>query len=292
MFELLITFVEAPEPKNQARTRAQAKKIKDQLPKETCPSKSEENEKKKEQMSSPEENTSNCERTNFPAIDAIKNTVTFGRGSTEGVERIQSSAEAPSFAPAGFQFTAPAGVNTFTYFSKTFKFQPLSPNSAAEFMFPSSASSFISPKRPTKKPDESPILEDPVAAFNKSLTSTNTEQQCNENACAESSTTLCDAVMETCSEAEKQQITDEVEDNEKTNKMEHSHQQPCETVSEAVTAMESDVIQSQDVDDEQHDAAHFRNLVKKETNRLNEISSKWEKISAEEENLNEEGTCT
>lgn len=288
-------FAVMPEPKNQVKTRSQAKKLKDQPPKKTCASKLEEKEKQKEQTQPPKENTSNTERASFPVVDAIRNTVSFGRGSTEGVERVQSSVEsrteAPSFAPANFQFMAPAGVNTFTYFSKTFKFQPLSPTSAAEFMFPSSASSFFSPKKPAEKPVNNVIMEDPVAAFNEPVTSTNIviEQQQSENSDAESLTAPCEVAMETCSEEEKQQSTNEVVDIESTMEITGTQQQPVEVGSEAVTATESDAPESQDAGDEEHDAAYFRNLVKMETDRLNEVCAKWEKISAEEDNLSEEG---
>ena len=282
-----------PEPKSQIKTRSQAKKLKDKPPKETCLSKHEENEKQKEQTLPPKEDTSDTEQANFPAVDAIKNTVSFGRGSTEGVERFQSSVgsrtEAPSFAPADFKFTAPNGVNTFTYLSKTFKFQPLSPNSAAEFMFPSSTSSFFSPTKPAEKPVDNLISEDPMAAFNKSVTSANIDQQQSENSDAESLTVPCEVAMETCNEEEKQQSINEVVDNESTMEITETQQQPVEVVGGTVTAMESDVPVSQDTGDEEHDAAYFRNLVKMETDRLNEVCAKWEKISAEEENLSEEG---
>ena len=289
----IFSFTVVPEPKNQVKTRSQAKKLKDQPPKKTCISKLEEKEKQKEQTPPPKENTSDTEKASFLPVDAIKNTVSFGRGSTEGVERVQSSVEsrteAPSFAPANFQFMAPAGVNTFTYFSKTFKFQPLSPTSAAEFMFPSSASSFFSPKKPAEKPVNNVVTEDPVAAFNKPVASTNIDQQQSENSDAESLTAPCEVAMETRDEEEKQQSTNEVVDIESTMEITGTQQQPVEVDSEAVTAKESDVPECHDTGDEQHDAAYFRNLVKMETDRLNEICTKWEQISTEEENLTEEG---
>ena len=290
----------APETKNQVKTRSQAKKIEDQPPRETRTSNIEEEEPQKEQTLSSEQNTSNSEKANFPAVDAIKNTVSFGRGSTEGNERgppsTGSGTEAPSFAPADFQFTAPSGVNTFTYFSKTFKFQPLSPNSAAEFMFPSSASSFFSPKKPAEEKAENPIIEDPVAVFNKSVTSTINEQHDSENVNAEASAAPCDVAMETCEETEKQQSSDEVVENNstvclKSAEIRDTQRQPDKVVSKAitVTATESEVMEPQDAAEEQHDASYFRNLVTKETVRLNELCANWENISTQEQNLTEEG---
>lgn len=280
----------AHEPKNQVKTRSQAKKLKDQPPNETCPSK---HDKQKGETVSIEQNASDCEKANFPALDSIKDTVSFGRGSTEGMERGQSSTatEALSFAPSDFQFKAPSGVNTFTYFSKTFKFQPLSPNSASEFMFPTSSASFFSPEKPAEKKVENPFLEDPVAAFNKSMSSSNNEQQQNENPKAE--TAACAAAMETCNEAEKQLSSKEV-DNDSTvcssaTGIPVAQQQSDQVNDEVPVEMSSDVPVSQDSGEEKHDATYFRNLVKMETDRLNEICAKWEKISTEEQDLSEEG---
>ena len=278
----------APEPENQVKTRSQAKKQKDLPPSEMCHSKP---------NIETEQTNPNCEKANFPALEAIKNTVSVGRGSSEGVDRAQlclgSGNEATSFAPADFRFTAPSGVNTFNYFSKTFKFQPLSPNSASEFMFPTSAASFFSPKKPAEK-KENLILEDPVAVFNKSIASMENEKQQSVDANAETET--CNIAMKTCSEPEKHQAGIEVSESENTAclsgevNQDTRQQSDHELAGEIVTGMESgNIMETQDVGDEQHDATYFRNLVKNETDRLNEICAKWEKISAEEQNLSEEG---
>jgi len=50
-----------------------------------------------------------------------------------------------SFAPSNFQFTAPSGLNSFENYAKEFKFQPLSPASAANFF--QGVTAFPSPKR-------------------------------------------------------------------------------------------------------------------------------------------------
>lgn len=276
----------ASDSKNQVKTRSQAKESKDLPQSETCPS-------------NPNievgENPSNCGKANFPALEAIKNTVSLGRGSTEGVERGQtglgSNNEASSFAPADFKFRAPSGINTFTYYSKTFKFQPLSPNSAAEFMFPTSASSFFSPKKPAEK-KENFFEEDPVVAFNKSITSMENKKE--DSANTSNKTEICPVEnMDACSGPTFDQTQTDVSqgDNAVCSSSEVNVEAPdCEVVGEMVLGMEDgDVTETQGTGDEQHDAKYFRNLVKKETDRLNEICAKWEKISAEEENLSEEG---
>ena len=132
------------EPKNQVKTRSQAKKLQEQP-------------------------------------------VSFDTSSTEGVKRGQLNAESEvepqCSAPKDFQFTAPSGINTFTYLSKTFQFQPLSPYSAAEFIFPTSASSFLSPKKDKsadQKQEENTAWEDPVATCfmnNKLRENENVEQE-------------------------------------------------------------------------------------------------------------------
>ena len=279
----------APDSKNQVKTRSQAKESRDVPQSETCPS-------------NPNveigENPSNCEKANFPALEAIKNTVSVGRGSTEGVERGQtglgSNNEASSFAPADFKFTVPSGINTFTYYSKTFKFQPLSPNSAAEFMFPTSASSFFSPKKPVERKEDL-FVEDPVVAFNKSITSTENKKEDSVSTCAK--TEICPVKnMESCSgptfdqaQTDVSQGDNAVGSSSKVN-VEVPEQPGHEVAGEMVSGMEDgDVTETQGAGDEQHDAKYFRHLVKKETDSLNEICAKWEEISAEEENLSEEG---
>lgn len=279
----------ASDSKNQVKTRSQAKESKDLPQSETCPS-------------NPNvevgENPSNCGKANFPALEAIKNTVSLGRGSTEGVERGQtglgSNNEASSFAPADFKFRAPSGINTFTYYSKTFKFQPLSPNSAAEFMFPTSASSFFSPKKPAEK-KENFFVEDPVVAFNKSITSMENKKE--DSANTSTKTEICPVEnMDACGGPTFDQTQTDVSqgDNAVCSSSEVNVEAPDqpdrEVVGEMVLGMEDgDVTETQGTGDEQHDAKYFRNLVKKETDGLNEICAKWEKISAEEENLSEEG---
>ncbi|XP_078360914.1 uncharacterized protein LOC144645274 isoform X3 [Oculina patagonica] len=294
----------AAEPKNQVKTRSQAKKAndtaKDQAPSEVqCPSKP---DQQPSQTPATKEKTPAFEKLSFPALDNIKNTVSVGRGSSEGVERGQSSTGSgteapPSFAPANFQFTAPSGVNTFTYFSKTFKFQPLSPNSAAEFMFPSSAASFFSPKRDKasdQKQAENAILEDPVAVchINNELEAQESNQkQQDDQEMKDAAAETCVIGMETHDGSEKQDVVenDNVSTACLTDAEIPSTQQQPETTGEV--KMDADeVIETQDVEEEQHDATYFRNLVRKETDRLNEICAKWEKINAEEKHLSEEVT--
>lgn len=53
--------------------------------------------------------------------------------------------EIKSFAPTNYQFTAPTGLNTFEYYSKEFKFEPLSPRSTSNFF--EGIVAFPSPKR-------------------------------------------------------------------------------------------------------------------------------------------------
>ena len=288
----------AAEPKKQVKTRSQAKKVKDQPPSEIqCPSKL---DKQTGQTSPIEEKTAAFEKLNFPPLDNIKNTVSFGRGSTEGAER-GTGTEAQSFAPTDFQFTAPSGVNTFTYFSKTFKFQPLSPNSATEFMFPSSSSSLFSPKadKPAaQKQAENAIYEDPVAAchLNNEVTAceSNPQQQADHEMIDAASET-CSVPMETCDGSEKRQSGDEVVENDCTSQssdgeIPSTDQQQSEGTVEMDTGMDSgDVLEDQADGGEQHDATYFRNLVKRETDGLNEICAQWEKINAEEQHLSEEG---
>ena len=279
----------ASDSKNQVKTRSQAKESKDLPQSETCPS-------------NPNveigENPPKSGKTNFPALEVIKNTVSVGRGSTEGVERGQtglgSNNEASSFAPADFKFRAPSGINTFTYYSKTFKFQPLSPNSAAEFMFPTSASSFFSPKKPVEKKEDF-FVEDPVVAFNKCITSKENKKEDSANTSAK--TEICPVEnMEACSGPTFDQTKTNVSQGDKAVcsssgvNVEAPEEPDHEVAGEMVSGMENgDVTETQGAGDEQHDAKYFRHLVKKETDRLNEICAKWEKISAEEENLSEEG---
>lgn len=289
------------EPKNQVKTRSQAKKVKDQAPSETQhPSNL---DMQSDQTLSPDEKTPTFEKLSFPALDNIKNTVSVGRGSAEGVERGQPSSgsetETQSFAPADFQFTAPSGINTFTYFSKTFKFQPLSPNSAAEFMFPSSAAAFFSPKKDktTEQNEiENAILEDPIAAChsNNELTvqESNPNQKQDDQEMKDAAAENCSVAMEACDKSENQYVVEN--DSASTACSIEAEipivQQQPETNGEVVTTMDSDEFpETQDEKEEEHDATYFRNLVQKETDRLNEICAKWEKINAEEKDLSEEG---
>lgn len=325
------------EPKSQVKTRSQAKKVKAEGSKEPCLTKRDKNDREKEQMSSVE-NTKRSEGKQLPDIGSLKNTVSFGRGSTEAVERVQSEAtsanETSSFAPADFKFTAPTGVNTFTYLSKTFTFQPLSPNSAAEFMFPSSVSSLfsLSPKKPEVKQVQDESLEDAVAAYNKSIIaisstdedntnnvekkSLSTPGEClmeapdkagkpqNTSEVAEESigssnidrqgieindtkppSTACDILMEEPHDAERQKSVAEVVNDENSTEMLETLMQPVAVNCADVESMESDP-----ADQHEHDSTHFRNLLKQETDRLNDTCKKWDKISNEEENLHDEVT--
>lgn len=293
----------AAEPDNKVKTRSQTQKVKDQASSESNhPSKL---DKQNGQISSTEEKTPAPETLSFPPLDNIKNTVSFGRGSTEGVERgpqqsAVSGAAAQSFAPEDFQFTVPSGVNTFTYFSKKFKFQPLSPNSAAEFMFPSSAASFFSPKKdkPThQKQVENAILEDPVAAChlnNELRVQENNQQEQGDHEMIDGMAETCSVAMETCNGSEKRQGDNEVVENvsiaPSTDRETPNTQQPPEAIGEVVTGMDcGSVLGTQDVEEEQYDSKYFRNLVTRETERLNEICAKWEKINSEEQDLSEEG---
>lgn len=289
----------AAEPDNKVKTRSQAQKVKDQASSEShYPSKV---DKQTGKISSTEEMIPGSEKLSFPLLEDIKNTVSLGRGSTEGMERgsqssISASMESRSFAPEDFKFTAPTGVNTFTYFAKEFKFQPLSPKSAAEFMFPTSAASFFSPKK-DKSTDQvdNTVLEDPIAAchLNNELRIQEDNQQERVDVEMIHDMVLTSSVaMETSDGSEKQQSDNEVVETIRTapstDRDTPSTQKPLETIGEEVTGI-SNVDGTQDVEEEQHDAKYFRNLVTQETDRLNEICAKWEKINTEEQILNEEG---
>lgn len=289
----------AAEPDNKVKTRSQAQKVKDQASSEShYPSKV---DKQTGKISSTEEMIPGSEKLSFPLLEDIKNTVSLGRGSTEGMERgsqssISASMESRSFAPEDFKFTAPTGVNTFTYFAKEFKFQPLSPKSAAEFMFPTSAASFFSPKK-DKSTDQvdNTVLEDPIAAchLNNELRIQEDNQQERVDVEMIHDMVLTSSVaMETSDGSEKQQSDNEVVETIRTapstDRDTPSTQKPLETIGEEVTGI-SNVDGTQDVEGEQHDAKYFRNLVTQETDRLNEICAKWEKINTEEQILNEEG---
>jgi len=293
----------AAELDNKVKTRSQAQKVKDQASSECHPPLK--LDKQSGQISSTEEIKPAPEKLSFPPLENIENTVSLGRGSTEGVKRgsqpsTASRTEAQSFAPEDFQFTAPSGVNTFTYFAKAFKFQPLSPKSAAEFMFPTSAASFFSPKRdkPTDQV-ENAVLEDPVAACHlntcNELKIQENNQQEQVHVEIDDMTGTCSATMETCNDSEKQQGDNEavatITTPPSTDRETPSTQKSHETIGEVVTGMDGgDVLETQDVEEEQHDAKYFRNLVTRETDRLNEICAKWEKINTEEQGLSEEVT--
>ena len=283
---------------NKVKTRSQAQKVKGHASsKSHRPSKV---DKQTGQILSTEEIIPAPEKLSFPALENIKNTVSLGRGSTEGEERdpqpsMTSETEAQSFAPKNFQFTVPSGVNTFTYFAKAFKFQPLSPKSAAEFMFPTSAASFFNPKGDKATNHvENAILEDPVAAchLNNELRIQENNQQ--EQVDVDDVAGTCTVAMETCNDTEKQQGDSEavetISASASTDRETPSTQKSLETIVEVVTGIDGgNVVETQDVEEEQHDAKYFRNLVTQETDRLNEICAKWEKINTEEQGLSEEG---
>ena len=288
------------EPDNKVKTRSQAQKVKDQASSETgCPSKL---DKQRSQVLSTEEVIIPApEKLSFPPLENIKNTVSLGRGSTEGAERCPqpstaSRKEDQSFAPEDFQFTVPSGVNSFTYFAKEFKFQPLSPKSAAEFMFPTSAASFFSPKRdkPTDQAGNA-ILEDPIAAChlnNEQKMQENNPQDQGDHEMIDDVTGTCIVAMETCSASEKQQgdnneAVETISGAPSTDRETPSTQKSLETTDEVVTGMDGS--NTQEAEEEKHDAKYFRNLVTWETDRLNEICTKWEKIKTEEQGLSEEG---
>lgn len=281
----------AAEPDNKVKTRSKAQRVKDRASSEShYPSKL---DKQRGKISATEEMIPASEKLSFPLLEDIKNTVSLVRGSTEGVERgsqssISSRMESRSFAPEDFKFTAPTGVNTFTYFAKEFKFQPLSPKSAAEFMFPTSAASFFSPKKdkPIDQVDNA-ILEDPVATCHLNnelrIQEDNQQEQVDVEMIHDMALTSSVA-METSDGSEKQQSDNEVATDRDTP----STQKPLETIGEVVTGIEN-VDETRNVEEEQHDAKYFRNLVTRETDRLNEICVKWEKINTEEQILSEEG---
>lgn len=287
---------------NKVKTRSQAQKVKDQASSESHhPSKL---DKQRSQVTLTEEIIPGPEKLSFPPLENIKNTVSLGRGSTEGVERgpqpsTVSRTEDQSFAPENFQFTVPSGVNSFTYFAKAFKFQPLSPKSAAEFMFPTSAASFFSPKRdkPTDQVGNA-ILEDPIAAChlnNEPEMQENNPQEQGDHEMIDDVAGACTVAMETCNTSEKQQghnieAVETISNTPATDRETPSTQKPLETISEVVTGMDDGNIETQEVEEEQHDSKYFRNLVTQETDRLNEICTKWEKINAEEQGLSEEVT--
>ena len=287
---------------NKVKTRSQAQKVKDQASSESyCPSKL---DKQRSQVSSTEEIIPADEKLSFPPLENIKNTVSLGRGDTEGVERgpqpsTASRTEHQSFAPENFQFTVPSGVNSFTYFAKAFKFQPLSPKSAAEFMFPTSAASFFSPKR--DKPSDqvgNAILEDPIAAChlnNEPKMQENNSQEQGDHVMIDNVTGTCPVPMETCDMSEKQQgdnseAVETISGTPSTDGETPSTQKPLESIGEVVTGLDGgNVLETQGVEEEQHDAKYFRSLVARETDRFNEICTNWEKINTEEQGLSEEG---
>ena len=287
----------AAETDNKVKTRSQAQK--DQASSEShYPSKL---DKQRGKISATEEMIPASEKLSFPLLEDIKNTVSLGRGSTEGVERgsqssILASTESQSFAPEDFKFTAPTGVNTFTYFAKEFKFQPLSPKSAAEFMFPTSAASFFSPKKdkPTDQVDNA-ILEDPIATCHLNnelrIQEDNQQEQVDVEMIHDMALTSSVA-METSDGSEKQQSDNEVVETIRTapstDRDTPSTQKPLETIGEVVTGIDN-VEETRNAEEEQHDAKYFRNLVTRETDRFNEICAKWEKINTEEQILSEEG---
>jgi len=297
----MAVFYDLAELDNKVKTRSQAQKVKDQASSECHPLSK--HDKQSGQVSSTEEIIPAHEKVSFPPLENIKNTVSLGRGSIEGEKRdsqpsMASRTEAQSFAPEDFQFTAPSGVNTFTYFAKSFKFQPLSPKSAAEFMFPTSAASFFSPKRdqPTDQV-ENAILEDPVAAchLNNELKIQENNQQ-SEQVHVEVGDEVgtCIVAMETGNDSEKQQgdteAVETISTAPSTDRETLNAQKSLETIGEVATGMDgSNVLETQDVEEEQHDAKYFRNLVTQETDRLNEICATWEKINTEQQGLSEEG---
>ena len=260
----------------------------------TCPASSSETEEHANVVEASKEKTSKSQELKCEMPDTVKNTVSFGRGNAEGMERCQMSLgkemQFQSFAPADFQFTAPDGINTFTYFSKTFKFEPLSPNSAEKFMFPS-PSSLLSPEKPsgfcahigaedcqiTKYPplcsnvDSQQVVDKPFG--NRSSAS-------EAEVCIGSSDELrCD--LSPCAD-------------ESTSSSQHSHASSAnkqDIVTEGVpnSVVEMSVIA--EVQGEHHDPLYFRDLVKKETERLNKFCDKWERINGEEQGLREEGTA-
>ena len=289
------------EPDNKVKTRSQAQKVKDQTSSETrCSSKP---DKQRSQVLSTEEIIPAPQKLSFPPLENIKNTVSLGRGSTEGVERCPQSSTASrkedqSFAPEDFQFTVPSGVNSFTYFAKEFKFQPLSPKSAAEFMFPTSAASFFSPKRdkPTDQVGNA-ILEDPIAAChlhvnNEQKTQENDPQKQGDHEMIDDVAGTCTVPMETCNTSEKQEgdnneVVETIGGTLTSDRETPSTRKSFETSGEVVTRMDGGNVQ--EAEEEQHDAKYFRNLVTRETDRLNEICTKWKKINTEEQGLSEEG---
>ncbi|XP_015767082.1 PREDICTED: uncharacterized protein LOC107345681 isoform X3 [Acropora digitifera] len=363
-----------PEVKSQVKTRSQAKNAKPPAAKETCLSKPGKSERQEKSMT---QSTKISPIKQPPELNAIKTTVSFGRGSTEGVDRVHPKTnENPSFAPADFQFTAPVGVNTFTYMSKTFTFQPLSPSSADEFMFPSSVSSLFSfsPKKATEKPVESVMLQDPVAAYNMSSATSSSEEQNNgyfedkmsSTACVpmetsaqegmglknatigadtsignppneqqsieitdtKSSSAPCDVLMQSFDKADKHQTTAEhanslivtpgiehdqqnkenadvkpasklcdvpidtskgTENSKSTDNLANTELETTEKQS-SVEINSVDASAKENDDSQKHDARYFRNLVKTETERLNETCKKWDTIKTEEQSLSEEVT--
>ena len=200
----------------------------------------------------------------FPDFEAFKDTISFGRGSTEGASRTAqevfksdnapTTSEPESFAPTNFKFTVPSGVNSFQYSASNFHFKPLSPKSADAFLFPTSASFFESPHN---APALNPLKRDEKIASETDITLENTTSMIPNN-----SQDIGSAVIS----------EDSVSSSTDYQHKENSY------IGDNVNQLENE-----------RDSSYFRNLLETETLKLNNLSKKWNEISESETELNEEG---
>ena len=282
-------------PNNQVRTRAQLKKIKEERTlkktdkQETQPTGTEDILEKMEEKPSDEEvplTIEKVQQATFPQFETVRDTISFGRGSTEGAKRsvqqvltpvTKATFEPQSFAPMDFKFSVPSGVNSFLYSAENFTFEPLSPHSANAFLFPSSASFYSSPQALAIIP------------------ATEEERKGNEiegNFSGNKTTNA--AVKETKLEV-VQESGDALKNDEcvvTITRYQLDRVNPAESNSVCAGVKSGDscntVLTGTD-SNSAHDSVYFRNLVKSETAKLNCLCDKWDALSTSTMDLTEEG---
>ncbi|XP_031571453.1 disks large-associated protein 5-like isoform X2 [Actinia tenebrosa] len=154
-----------------------------------------------------------------------------------------------SFAPPNFQFTAPSGICSFEHYSKEFKFQPLSPASTESFF------QELVPAIPTPENQRHLITKDNFILRNE--------------------------------EAENQYpvLMSEETENTNTGVIPSADVKDVESRTEENNEQGSKAVENED---NQLSSKYFRDLVSSETEKLNLLCERWEKVMESDNCLPEE----
>ena len=166
-----------------------------------------------------------------------------------------------SIIPNDCSFKARVGLNSFTSLSTSFTFEPMSPSSAEKFMFPSASSVF----------NDAPVTMSMVEAEKVER-----QESSRKNKDGVDDQKKGERVLgEVCLSKEGAECA--MKDNQISSIGGINGDKPGSVVDTVVTV------------DEEAGAAYFQSLVDTETNRMQGISSSWQKVNDGEDTPPDEG---